>query len=380
MKATYKSLFLSLVVLLAGCDDKEQPIEDMKLEAIKHYSDIVYATYDDAYLATSILKQRLESFINNPTQASFEECKTAWLAARKPYGQSEVFRFYGGPIDAEDGPEGFINAWPIDENYIDYTITQPNNGIINNADTYPVIDKELLMSLNEAGSETNISTGFHAIEFLLWGQDFNTDGPGNRPYTDYITGENGTASNQSRRAQYLLTAAELLLEQLGEVRDAWKEDASYRLSFESKSNTVTALDNIFAGMGILSKGELAGERMTVAALSQDQENEHSCFSDNTIEDLQMNFQGIKNVYYGTYTRVDNTHVHGRSFREVAERANKVKADALQESFEEVETKLNAIPAPFDKAIIDHPELILDAADALSLLSDRIADVLVDVKK
>jgi hypothetical protein len=39
----------------------------------------------------------------------------AWLAARPAYLQSEVFRFYGKPIDAEKGgAEPFLNAWPMD--------------------------------------------------------------------------------------------------------------------------------------------------------------------------------------------------------------------------------------------------------------------------
>jgi putative iron-regulated protein len=170
------------------------------------------------------------------------------------------------------------------------------------------------------------------------------------------------------------------LEQIGQVRDEWVEGASYRTSFTSQSNTTTTLGYIFDGMGILSKGELAGERMLVAAESKDQENEHSCFSDNTLADLKMNFQGIKNVYYGSYTRLDNSVVSGRSFKELSEKANKTKAAALETSFQEVEAKLNLIPAPFDQAIINDADKIVDAAQSLSLLSDRVADVLVDVKK
>ena len=80
-----------------------------------------------------------------------------------------------------DGPEGLINAWPLDEAYIDYVEGDPAAGVVNDPDTYPTIDAELLTSLNEQGGEANISTGWHAIEFLLWGQDLSTDGPGDAP-------------------------------------------------------------------------------------------------------------------------------------------------------------------------------------------------------
>ena len=58
--------------------------------------------------------------------------RKAWLAAREPYGQTEAFRFYGGPIDDAKGPEGRINAWPLDEAYIDSVKGKAGSGIINN--------------------------------------------------------------------------------------------------------------------------------------------------------------------------------------------------------------------------------------------------------
>jgi putative iron-regulated protein len=375
-------LILSISTLAISCvdDDNKLSVSDLRKQSIQNYADIVLATYEDSYVTAQALKTAVDAFVATPTAAGLEACKSAWKAARIPYGQSEAFRFYGGPIDNEEGPEGYINAWPIDENYIDYTVSQPDQGIINNADTYPVINKQLLIDLNEDGSETNISTGYHAIEFLLWGQDLSADGPGTRPYTDYLTDENGTASNQERRGQYLKAVTELLLDHLAIVRDAWVSGATYRTNFTDVANTIQTLDDVFRGIGVLSKAELAGERMLVAAESGDQENEHSCFSDNTVSDLQMNFQGIKNVYYGTYTRIDNSTVSGTSLKDLAQRANKTKADALDSSFAEVEAKMNDIPSPFDQAIVDDPALITAPAESLRTLSDRIADVLVDVKK
>jgi putative iron-regulated protein len=378
MKRTLMLLGFAAILGFSACNDEEElSLSGLKAQAIANYADIVYATYDDAYIAATALKEKISAFVSSPTASGLQECKTAWLAARRPYGQSEAFRFYGGPIDDDSGPEGFLNAWPIDENYIDYTSSQPDNGIINDPDNYPTINKELLLSLNELGSETNISTGYHAIEFLLWGQDFSTDGPGSRSYMDYVVGE---AANPERRAQYLVAATELLVEHLKLVRDEWAEGAPYRQAFVNSDNVAQTLDDIFRGMGELSKGELAGERMLVAAQTQDQENEHSCFSDNTKEDLLLNFQGIRNVYYGAYTRIDNTTVSGTSLKQISEKVNKTKADALETSFAEVNAKLSLIPSPFDQAIVNDADLITSAAESLSLLSDRIADVLVDVKK
>ena len=122
-----------------------------------------------------------------PTE-NLDAAKEAWLTARDEYGPTEAFRFYGGPIDNEEtGVEGLVNAWPLDEAYIDYVDGDPEAGIVNNPDEHPTIDADALVAANEQGGEANVSTGWHAIEFLLWGQDLSADGPGARPVEDYTT-------------------------------------------------------------------------------------------------------------------------------------------------------------------------------------------------
>src|SRR5439155_19585687 len=150
----------------------------------------------------------------------------AWLAARVPYSQTEVCRFYDGPIDQL---EGAVNAWPIDENYIDYVADNPEAGVINAVSTFPAVSRELILSLNEKEGKKNISTGFHAIEFLLWGQDLSATGPGARPWRDYAS----SARNGKRRGQYLRIVTGLLVEHLESVAGAWAEGqaANYRAEF-----------------------------------------------------------------------------------------------------------------------------------------------------
>ena len=197
----------------------------------------------------------------DPTPSSLEGAKRAWLRARDDYTPTEAFRFYGGPIDnEEDGPEGLLNAWPLDESYIDYVEGNAQSGIINNPPVFPVIDGALIKSLNEEGGEENVSTDLHAIEFLLWGQDMNEIGPGSRPLADYTTG-----ANADRRGIYLAVASDLLLVHLQQMVDAWAPSVSgnYRAEFMAM-DAAAALTNIITGIGELSRGELAGERMTVA--------------------------------------------------------------------------------------------------------------------
>lgn len=356
---TYLAAALAFTVLAAGCkkeDEEPTPstggsgtnaaLETAKQNAVNTYAEIVYNNYKDAKDAAEDLQDAIEDFLSAPSEVRFQACKDAWLLARIPYGQTEAFRFGNGPIDDENGPEGLINAWPMDEAYVDYVVGDPNAGIINNPTAFPVISADLLESLNEAGGETNISTGYHAIEFLLWGQDLSTTGPGERPWTDYTT-----ATNATRRGQFLSACADLLVDHLGYLKDAWDNGSggSYRTTFVN-GNKNDALAAILQGIGTLAKGELAGERMEVAMLTQDQEDEHSCFSDNTHTDINMNILGVQNVYLGRYVRPNGQIVQGTSIKDVVALVNATLATEVATAIADSRTLCEAIPTPFDQQI------------------------------
>ncbi len=374
-------LFTFLLALFTAClfvscgDSKEDDIAALRKEALVQYADLVLANYEDSYKVATTLKQAIDAFVANPTEAGFQACKTAWLAARNPYGQTEAFRFYAGPIDNADGPEGLLNAWPMDENFLDYVVSEPNAGVINNPASIPVINKTTLVGLNDLfSSEVAVFTGWHAIEFLLWGQDLSTTGPGARPYTDYVVGPGGTASNQDRRGQYLQVVTDLLLEHLAQVRDEWAANGNYRNEFLNEKTSGEAMGLIFFGLREFSKTEIAGERMFVAIDTDDQEHEHSCFADNTNADLIMNIIGCKNVYYGTYVGSTGTTTTGKSFHDIALKLDPAKAEATAAAFAAAEAAMNAIPSPFDQAILNSKPTIQAAIAATEALADRLEEV------
>lgn len=320
--------------------------DEMKSNVVEQYAAIVYANYSDALSTAQALHDAIDAFLANPTDATLQAAKDAWRASRVPYGQTEVFRFYAGPIDnEEDGPEGQLNAWPLDEAYIDYVEGSPEAGIINDTATYPEITLDLIQSANEQGAEENISTGYHAIEFLLWGQDMDAEGPGNRPVSDYVD-----AANADRRALYLELVADLLVSDLQGLVDDWAPNAeNYRAEFTGKSADA-ALTDILTGMGSLSGAELAGERLFVAWEEKDQEDEHSCFSDNTHVDAIENARGIQNVYLGRYGNID-----GVGIQDLVAAANPELATELEAALEASVTSAEAIPVPFDQAILGSDE-------------------------
>lgn len=328
-------------------------------DSVQKYSAHVHSSYQETFKRAQLLQKALYQFTQTPSVITHQMAKQAWIYAREPYGKTEVFRFYNGPIDRDGGPEGLLNSWPLDEAYIDYVVGAPHAGIINNTAEFPQITKELLISLNELDGEKNISTGYHAIEFLLWGQDFFVDGPGQRPYTDYVN-----APNAKRRSEYLRIAADLLVDDLKGLESEWQKNKNnFRQEFESLKST-DALKKLLSGAIFMAGDELSGERMYVAYDTQGQEDEHSCFSDMTHMDIIWNYQGIAEVIRSTeileLPAVKNTKV----------------AERVRARLQSLPLLLASIPVPFDQAIVNEEgrAVILNSVEELEALAHDLVEV------
>lgn len=311
-----------------------------------HYAQLVHANYSDTLASAQALREAVKAFTAKPSADTLAEARKQWLAAREFYGQTEAFRFYGGPIDNDHGPEGRINAWPMDESFVDSVQGKPNAGLINNRKF--VINKKNLSAQNERGGEENIATGWHAIEFFLWGQDLSETGPGNRNFEDFVDGK---APNADRRRQYLTVVTDLLIDDLTTLVKAWAPDAknNYRARFVKGGKE--SVRKMLVGLGSLSRGELAGERLEVALNSQDQEDEHSCFSDNTHRDAATNAKGIQNVWLGEYQRADGSVLKGASLRDLVAAKDAALADKTTKQITASVVAAEGIQAPFDREII-----------------------------
>ncbi len=320
-------------------------------QVVEHYADIAHAVFADALTTAKTLDQSIESFLSAPSAAKLEEVKQAWLDSRVPYQQSEVFRFGNAIVDDW---EGQLNAWPLDEGLIDYVSADyqyelgnegANANIVANkqlqigATTLNVakLTPQTIADLNEVGgSEANVASGYHAIEFLLWGQDLNgtNAGAGARAYTDFVVGDACTNGNCDRRGEYLKAAAELLIQDLEWMEKQWSADekGNYREELVNGS-AENGLRKMLFGMGSLSLGELAGERMKVALEANSTEDEHDCFSDNTHNSHYYNEQGIYNVYTGIYKRQDGSLLSGPSLNDLVAQKDKQAAKEIQKQFD-----------------------------------------------
>ena len=418
---------LSLVTAMALTSSATENKQSNKTEQVavksilESYSNIALDNYTNALNDAKALKVAIDNFAKSATKENLEKAKKAWLVSRESYGQTEIFRLSNGPVDAEEGwvseaygaLEGQINAWPLDENMIDYTIDAEGKKTAGNIiDTIgkfnpggeeskevdvTKITVDAISELNENGGEANVATGYHAIEFLLWGQDqdysnFLKDGitkgalkAGERPLSDFTSDKNA-----QRRLAYLSVAAEKLISDLEVIKSAWEKNVDgnkglYQaalngtLNGENASKNIDsndALKQIISGMGVFVKSELANERIAVAVLTPSEEDEHSCFSDNTHRDIATNYQGFKNILTASY----NGKKYGKSLLDSTDKETKERIEKLMASIEAKIKSVNDVAMKkehFDYQIKPESEqskVIVKLKNELRKLGDEMVNV------
>jgi putative iron-regulated protein len=304
---------------------------------IAAYASGVHATYAAAAGEAKKLQSAVDAMLAQPSAITLAAARHAWVAARPAYLQTEAVRFYDGPIEEI---EGFLNAWPVNEAFIDYVKGAPQSGIVND----PSIEVSLVQLLvrNQVSDEADVTLGWHAIEFLLWGQDMSQSGPGARPASDYDAG----AGNNARRRAYLEAAVGRLVADLERLEAAWRSDVpdSYAASFIAMEPR-EALGRIANGIGVLTGFELMSERMAVALDSGDQEDEHSCFSDTTRQDFVFNLKGVENVWTGRYPGST-----GPGFRDLVQRLDPSGAAEIERRLGVATGAIAALPDPWDQVL------------------------------
>jgi len=361
---------------------------------IDTYGDIALAMYEDALAAAKDLQAAVDAFLAAPTDESLKAAREAWVKSRIPYQQTEGYRFGNAIVDDW---EGRVNAWPLDEGLIDYVdvdlygeeseenplytanvIASPELRIGPDLIDASSITAELLSDdLQEAqGVEANVATGYHAIEFLLWGQDLHGTeaGAGERPATDYDTA-NCTNDNCDRRAAYLKAATDLLVADLEEMAANWRDGGAARTELAGKGAD-GGLATILTGLGSLSYGELAGERIKLGLMLHDPEEEHDCFSDNTHNSHYYDEQGMASIWNGRYQRTDGSVVEGPSIRLVAAAAAPDAAARVDAAFESALAKLEVLKGKADSGDMAYDQMIGAGNDEGNAIVQAVVDSLV----
>jgi len=349
-------------------------------DVLRHYADLAHAKYEDSLTTARALRKAVDRLIATPTEANLAEARGAWRAARVPYQQTEVYRFGNAIVDDW---EGRVNAWPLDEGLIDYVdtgygaesdqnpyyaanvIANPRLVLSGRTIDASTISKELLADeLQEVDHiEANVATGYHAIEFLLWGQDLNGTGPGagHRPASDFDP-RRCTGGNCDRRAAYLKVATDLLVSDLQWMTDQWAKDGAARRSLLD-GDPKDGIAAILTGMGSLSYGELAGQRMKLGLMLHDPEEEHDCFSDNTHWSYYYDALGIRDAYTGAYTRIDGTELNGPSPSDLVVATDPAADKGLRDRLDITLAKMQGLVDSAEKRGVAFDQLIGEGNEA-----------------
>ncbi|MEQ9520593.1 MAG: imelysin family protein [Parvibaculum sp.] len=365
-------------------------------DILSTYANIAEAGYQDALTTAQRLKSTINTLIASPTDETLKAARTAWVDARVPYQQTEAYRFGNVIVDEW---EGKVNAWPLDEGLIDYVdadaygdgndenafytaniIANEKLTIAGQEVDATNITADLLRSLHEIDDvEANVATGYHAIEFLLWGQDLNgTDaGAGDRPATDYASGDACTNGHCDRRAAYLVAVTDLLISDLEDMVAAWGTSGDARTALGSDKQ---GLAIILTGMGSLSYGELAGERMRLGLMLHDPEEEHDCFADNTHNSHYYDALGIANVYKGSYTRIDGSKVEGASLADLVRTLAPDLDAEMQAKLAATQAAMSVMKDTADKGEQSYDQMIGENNEAGNAIIQAAIDGLVDQTK
>ena len=242
------------------------------------YASLVHDAYVAARDGALALQGAIDALLADPTADTLAAARQAWIDARPAYLRTEAFQFYAGPVDAPTGPLPRLNAWPIDPAFVEGVIADP-----------PVaLNFRSLARLNKTGGEDKVTTGWHVIELLLWGE------AGDRAATDFVAGE-----ANDRRRDYLAAVAQLLVNDLGVLVAAWAPDANnYRAAVEAMDRR-NAIGRAFNGMTVLVGYEIPLRRIGAGLFPANANFQQSPFSDTSAADNRFAFEGARNVYYGS---------------------------------------------------------------------------------
>jgi putative iron-regulated protein len=386
-------LLSTLAVLLSGYGTTATAQTTDPAAVVAIYADIAAAGYADSLTAAQALDSAVDALIANPSAEALEAAKAAWVAARVPYQQTEVFRFGNAIVDDW---EGKVNAWPLDEGLIDY-VEPAFYGTENEANAFytaniiaspmlnlggqkidaAMITPALIEQFHEIdGAESNVATGYHAIEFLLWGQDLNgTDaGAGARAWTDYAAADTCTNVPCDRRGEYLAAASDLLVSDLGDMATAWAEGGEARAAVIDVP-AAQGLTAILTGLGSLAYGELAGERMQLGLMLHDPEEEHDCFSDNTHNSHYYNAVGMRSVYYGRYVRTDGSVIKGPSVAALVASADPALAAEMDVAMNGTLSAMTAMKTTAEAGMA-YDQMLAAGNDAGNAVLQSVVDALV----
>jgi len=322
-------VWIAAVLFLCGCSTEKNISDEQKYAAVTHYANLAFVIYRDSRITAEALVQRVETLLNSPSDHSLAQARRAWLAAREPYLQTEVFRAGNPAFDYHPR----LNGWPSGAAQVEATLQRNSEFTVAS-----------LPQLVPAGGSANVPlTGFHVIEALLWGE-------GDRPASDFMANHHCTSLGSpapqqlcERRRHYLVAAARRLVEDLQVLENAWsaEEKRNYRAEFLRKQ-LPEAYQIIFAGMGNVLLGQLAGQQLSAplntGTLLSSEDNGSQTYH----LTLYFTAKGAQNLFRGSYQALDGSRYRGDNISHLLQQLEPDLQRSLRAAFKTTESSLEAI--------------------------------------
>ena len=258
-------------LLLVGCSG--ETAEPQKIESVKEiipsvfellnpelsastkeialeYIEQIGADLIEAGIEIEMFQSSIGMLTGQANNENLSLSKQAWLDAHSAYEITTLHRYFATQLLGEQGSLALmqiqyqINHWPIIPGYIDYVNGYPDSGIVHDINVN--LDVDSLREQHGTFDISEVTLGFHVIEFLLWGYDTDS---GPRPAADFdavleLTSEqteSGYSLDQlsnNRRRLFLSVAIDTLVEDFRALQSLWlAKEPSIRREIESTSET-----------------------------------------------------------------------------------------------------------------------------------------------
>ena len=148
-----------------------EPIHDV----LRAYLQQIETDYDAVADNLDSLRSEILAFLEEPSTTSMNNVRSAWLLSHSAYELTTLHRYFAVLIlnEAEIlslfSLQYRMNHWPILPGYIDYVAGFTDTGIVQ--DITVALNIPTLQEQHGIFGLSEVSLGFHVIEFLLWGEN-----------------------------------------------------------------------------------------------------------------------------------------------------------------------------------------------------------------
>ncbi len=321
---------ISLSAVACSDDDAVVGANFTDSQIIRDYADkVVIPTYALLSTRAIALETAVSTLAATPTAANLTAAKSAWVATRVPWEQSEAHLF--GPVSA-NGYDPAMDSWPVNVTDLDAVLASSNP-----------LTQAYVSALPEE------QKGFHTLEYLLWGEDSNKQ-------VDALT---------PRELEYMKALAAELTKVTGELASSWTTGVmgapAYRTVFTGAgANSAypsigSAAQEILVGMSGICD-EVANGKIADPFDARDPQLVESQFSFNSLLDFSDNMRGVLNAYTGDAAAAMST---GKGISDFVIEKDPALDAQVRAELQAALDALAAIPPPFRTAITneaDHPKI------------------------